>query len=328
MNLDQLDRYLLYRLDAIQQAGTIVSAQWSPDERRRALNNGYQEVAKLIRRQRKDHLTRTMLSTDASALILGRTYDPVSLRLVAGTAAYTLPPDFLEMRSIRVTTIDREHYRFELRDPNHTDFLDARRFVSRAGDTFSLFFGAITGERTITIAPTPQETLDIEIVYVRMLEPLVRYTTGSCHVLNGSTTVTPAGSAAVWSFANARIVAGDELLVGTTTAVPTPDLDASTRYHKIETTAAASLGLSDAYLGASLYGALYILSSVPQFHQDWHFAIATYAIWELLSKHIEEGSAEAVQAASQEWQTVAAALVPEAAQRQTSDVETVEDWEP
>src|SRR5574341_626863 len=138
MNLDQLDRYLLHRLDAIQQAGTIVSAQWRAEERYRALNNGYHEVAKLIRRQRKDHLTRTMLSTDASALILGRTYAPSALQLVAGTAAYTLPPDFLEMRTLRVITADREHYRVELRDANHKDFLDARRFVSRAGDTFSL----------------------------------------------------------------------------------------------------------------------------------------------------------------------------------------------
>lgn len=327
MNLMTLDRYLLFRLDGIRQSGTVITANWHREERYQALNNGYDEVAKLIRRQRRDHLTRRRTSTDAALWLQGFTYDPASFRLVNGTAAYMLPPDFIELRAIRATTTQREATRFELRDPNHEDFRAARRVVTNSGETRDRHVIAITAERTMTVAPTPRETLDIEITYVAQLEKLVAYSTGSLHAINGSTLVTAAGSTAVWTERASGVRIGDELLVGTTVAAPTANLES--RYHKITTvgTAGADLGLEDAFLNASVYQGLYTIASVPQFHDDWHYAIAEYAVYELLAKSVEEGNATAAEAAFNIWQRVAAALVPDASQRQTADPELVEEWD-
>ena len=328
MNLETLDRYLLFRLDGIRQGGTVITANWLQEERIQALNNGYTEVAKLIRRQRKDHLTRTRLSTDGTVFIQGFQYATGSMQLRAGTAAYTLPPDFLELRSLRVLTTNKEHLLFDLRDANHEDFRQARRVVTTAGTLRDRFVVAITGERTMTVAPTVQETLDLEVTYAAQLESLVRYTVGTLHVQNGLNLVTSASATADWTERGGGIRAGDELLVGSTTAAPVANLEA--RYHKVATVAGAgtSLSLEDTYLGTTAYGVLYTLASVPQFHEDWHFAIAEYAVYVLLAKSVEEGNAVAAEEAWKNWERIAKALVPESAQRQTSDVEPVEDWLP
>lgn len=325
MNTDTLDRALLYKLDAIRQAGTLISATWQPEERHQALTDGYREVCKLVRRQRQDWHTVHRRSTDATTFIRTENYNPTSFRLVAGTATYTLPPDLLELRFVRCVTAGREHVAFELVAENQDEGMRVRRRPDpTAGQQGTRFLCILTGQRSMVVVPTPQETLELELVYVTQPRRLVLYSTGTITTVNGSTALLTAGSAD-WTERASGIVVGDEILIGTSATAPTASLDA--RYPRLLTgnTGGTEAGLAEPYLGATGGALLYRLASVPDLPEDWHYAIVFFAVWALLAKSVEEGQGPAAERAWQDWQRIAAALIPESAQRDSQDLQVAED---
>lgn len=329
MNLATLDRYLLFLLDAIRQGGVTLSSMWQQEERLQALNNGYSEVAKLIRRNRRDHFTRTRLSTDGVVNIRGIDYDTAGLQIRPGVATYTLPPDLLEIRAITPQDPARSQVTFVITDAADEEYRNRRRTTLTTPAQPGLYFCAVTGERTITLAPTPQETLDVQYAYVAQLEPLRLYSTGTVTATNGVTSL-QLDQGANWLERVSGIRTGDELIVGTTAAAAvtasTNNATITTRYHKIGTVAAAGTdaGLMDAYLGTTTGQLRYTVASVPQFHDDWHYAVAHWAVMELI-KSIELGAEQAQAAATAKWQAVSGALIPESAQRQSQNVDVAED---
>lgn len=339
MNLLLLDRFLLYLLDGLRQAGTVITTQWTQEERLQALNNSYSEICKLIRRNRRDHFTIRRLSTDGSVFIRNQTFNCGNFQIVSGTASYTMPPDYLEIRGVRPLTAGRESVTFTLVDESNEEYRDRRRGTSATNPTQpGIYWCAVTGERTFTIAPTPQETLDIELAYVAQPRRLVLYTgvhagdsggaapspqivTGTCTVTNGSTAVQFTSDVGE---RQSGIIAGDELLVGSFSVQAAPDL--RTRYHKLATVSAAGTdaALADAYLGLTTGSAAYTLASAPAIHEDWQYGIAHGAVWELL-KAIEGGAEEAREAAFKNRERIWGSLIPESAQRSSQEAETAED---
>ena len=339
MNLALLDKFLLYLLDGLRQQGTVITSNWQQEERYQALNNSYSEVCKLIRRNRRDHFTIRRLSTDGLVFIRNQTFNCGSFQLVANTANYTMPPDFLEIRGIRPLTTGREAVSFRLVDESDEEYRTQRRATTSTSPTQpGMYWCAVTGERTITLAPTPQETLDIELAYVAQPRRLVTYTgihagdsggvgpspmivTGTCTVTNGSTSVEFTSDVGE---RQSGILAGDELLVGSYSTAPVASL--LTRYHKLATVTAAGTGagLADAYLGLTTGSAAYTLASVPAIHEDWQYAICHGAVWELL-KAIETGADEARETAFKNRERIWGSLVPESAHRSSQDADVAED---
>ena len=332
MNLLTLDRYLLYLLDALKQDGTLATKNWRQEERFQVLNNGYSEICKLIRRNRKDHFTRRRLSTDGAVFIRDRTFDCGGFQVRSGVADYPMPPDFLEIRGVRPTTGGRESVTFLIVNEADEEYRTQRRGTTSTTPTLpGMYWCAVTGERTLTLAPTPQETLDVELAYVAQMERLTLYGVGSLDCTVGSTTLSNVGGGTEpWSERRTGIRPGDEVLIGTTIVPPgtgtVADPDLSARYPKIATvsTAGTTVDLAESYFGPSVTSAAYQFVSVPQFHGDWHFGIAHWAVWELL-KAIEMGAEQARTVAQANWDRISAALIPESAQRSSQEVETAED---
>lgn len=233
-----------------------------------------------------------------------------------------MPPDYLEIRGVRPTTAGREAVTFRIVDEADEEYRTQRRGIAATNPTLpGIYWCAVTGERMITLAPTPQETLDIELAYSAQPRRLVTASAGTCTVTNASTDVQFTADV---SERSSGIVPGDELIVGSYSIVPMVNLQ--TRYHKLATvtTAGTAAGLADAYLGLTTGSAAYTLASVPAIHEDWQYGICHGAVWELL-KAIESGAEEAREAAFKNRERIWGSLIPESAQRSSQEVETAED---
>jgi hypothetical protein len=333
VNLVQLDRALLYRLDALRQSGTVISGNWPQEERYHALNLGNREVARRIRMQQQDHFTIRRRSTEAATFILDRTYDPASFGIVSGTASYTLPPDFLEMRAIVALTTGREHIAFHLTTENDPEVHSLKRVVDTSTQP-SRYVAVVGAERTVTYFPTPRESLALEIAYVRQVPRLVQFSQGTVTTATsgGVTTVTNALSGLNWSptVGAAGVYPGDEIAFNNASTDGTNG-ELTDYWYPIATIATTQLTLARdlrSQWGDSLTLSTptnYIIASVPQYHPDWHQAVVAFAVYELLGKATEVEVAQLAEGARREWDRWSTMLVPESARRQTQEHEVATD---
>lgn len=186
---------------------------WVDKEINYYVNNAYRQLYRVLRMTRADWFQRIMNSTDASLVILGRTFDPSTLKTVSGTGNYTLPPDFVAMKLL--TDLSTSPIRFTACD------LTKERMRTIINDTantgISEYYYDIIGLKTLIIRPIPQDARDIQLIYDKNIGHLTEYTTGTILSLTG-TQFTCVGTALL-----ANVSAGDEFMIGTGTTAPTAD---------------------------------------------------------------------------------------------------------
>lgn len=134
------------------------------------INQAIDRVWNEVRKSRGDYFFKSLASTAASQTLLSETYAPSSLQIAVGAIEITLPPDFAELKLIRVTTADYEHVRFtqsELSDPTFRAVLEDPDNVGP-----SSFRYAIVGERTMLYGPRSDTLLNATYYYIFRPSPL------------------------------------------------------------------------------------------------------------------------------------------------------------
>lgn len=287
MNAYQLIKLGAFQANAVKQDGTLAPFFTVP-ELMSWLNDGNRELEKSLRSIYNDWFVRTMNSaTDTTAQkIQGIDYTPsVSLRIPASTARITLPPDFTQMRSMRVVTSGFEFMEFQPADVGSNIFQEYIR-VPTAYTTppGGRIYYDIIGDRTLYITPMLNAAVDIEIVYVARPKLLVNYSTGTITVVDAATAVTGLGT--VWSSGTPLDPAWLDMMFSVNTfAAIRPDWD----YDGVNLARVSAIGsdtgltLASAKVGA-LAGANYTLSSIPSIPPEHHVGLADYVTAQMFGK--------------------------------------------
>lgn len=244
---------------------------WVDKEINYYINNAIKQIYRTIKRAQADYFTRILRTTDSALLLMGRTFTPSTLALVSGTGNYTLPPDFVAMKLI--TDLSSDPLRFTATDVT-TERFRVSMNENAIANSRELYYDII-GLKTLVLRPIPVDSRDIEFIYQKALPSLTEYTTGSITTLNnGSNSVTFTGTT-LTNF----VVAGDELIVGTSTTVA-PIADPAIDYPVIRSVDSATTATLDApYTGSNVVsGSLYIAAGVPEFPSPYHDAIVHLAV--------------------------------------------------
>ena len=331
MNIEQIARLAAYQAQEVKQSGVLGPAM-TASIIRTFVNDANREAEKLIRRVREDYFTRVMNSaTDTTAeKICGISYTPsVSLKLAASTMRFTLPPDFLTLKSIRVVTAGYENVDFQRRDITHPDF---QTLLRRDTLTTALFemgcFYDIIGERTLMISPLLPAALDIELIYIATTKRLHYYSVGTITATDASTAIT--GSGTTWLAGSPFDSAYLDLMVSGTGVATVPVADPGSVYDGVALSRVASITTDTAIVlaapkvGAVAAGGGYALASVPAIPEDAHYALADYATASVLASVGTPGKAEWFM---KRFQSRVAGITMNAATRDV-DVQTVVDYNP
>lgn len=145
-----------------------VAAVWTDSDLSQWLNAGiYRTLTKLKSIRREDWLTKRLASTDGALTINGSSYTASSMKLVADTTIYTLPPDLVEIRLWQpLTQADRDSGIVMIaRDFSDVEFQQAIR-LSSASSTARYFYD-LMGVNQLVVAPTPAVSIETELYYVR-----------------------------------------------------------------------------------------------------------------------------------------------------------------
>lgn len=125
-----------------------------------------------VRKLKADYFLKSLLSTAGTVTLLdSQSYAASSFQIVAGTREYTLPQDFAEMKLIECTTSGYEYLVFTYRDFASLEMRAARMLTDN--QTPVGFYFTILGERTLSIAPKSDTTLDLRIWYVPLIPELL-----------------------------------------------------------------------------------------------------------------------------------------------------------
>ncbi len=318
MNLLQIIRKARFEIDAIRASGST-SALWSDEEAIDAANDAMDAAAKILRLADSDILSKTITSTDASINFVTEEYNPTSLALVSGTSDYTLPPDLVSIVSIRPTDDDFESLRFHPTKHYHSEYVNERTVDSTEvttvqGDEASFLYTQI-GARTLRLAPTPADSINIEIVYRYRPDRLLNYVGGQVQVVNESTAVHGVGT--LWLTTGIRTPA--ELVVGSTSVV-----SLNTRYQRISSISGdCDLVLSRNYAGITQETSSYTIAMVPTLPEEHHQWLAKMTAAIMLRKVNIETSDKSRAALEEQLMTQ---VQPELVARQVQESITTEPF--
>lgn len=339
MNVAQLIRLALRESHAIQQDSTT-----TPDLVESELlawaNVANAKLEMALRRNKQDFFLRARTSTNAAYRWEGERYDPASFQLASGTREYTLPPDVIELRSIRVTTTGQEYRLFKHQDLAHPQF---QRLLHRPATERLLTdytYWDVVGKRTLLLANPPEQTLDVELRFVGRTRRLRVYTTGTVIRSNASATVP--GTSTAWVDDGADpgselIVssgAGAPQIVGQSLATGGIWVDENTVYQPLAEedvvdsnppfVSNTSLTLAGPHLGTTDAGARgHMLASVPQSPPEHHGAIVEYLKYRIRYKMRDYNGAAAAKA---EWDRLLVETAQDTSLRQTADPWFVEEF--
>lgn len=286
---------------------------WSNAEIDSYINMGQEELYKAIRRARSDYFTRILRSTDAPLLILGQLFDPSTLRWVADQGNYTLPPDFVRMKLM--TDLSSERVRFMASDIAKNEFKVLMN--QEGGSTAREYLYDILGIRTLMFRPRPAEVRDLEYIYEKRLVRLRDRTVGTVSVLNGNTTATFSVSTDIQN----RVVVGSELIIGTSSLLPTAD--PTDTYPVIKSiNSATQVTLEATYKDPDASNVMFIISPVSEVPEHHHYLLVAFAGIMAFKKGTNPHSDSV-----KEWQDVYNSMIPSLISdveiRQGSDTETV-----
>ena len=297
---------------------------WNDTQLLQLANQAQRKLRLIITRAHKNYFTRILRTTDSSLTIMGQTFLPSSLAWVSGTRNYTLPPDFVRMLLATDLTSsgdsDKVRLTFrDLRSENMRELMTQNQGGNPAGEVLA----DIIGERTMLIRPIPASARDWEFIYERRVTPLRRRTTGTASISNGGTVVTLSSTA----LANRFMEAGMEMVLGTTSSVPTADPNEV--YPVIDSVdSATQVTLEGPYYtadGSNLSGVGYIAASVSEVPADLHDAITYYIVKEA-AKVGPNPSLELAMTAQGMFDELVLDIIGDVEMRQISDMETVEPY--
>jgi hypothetical protein len=143
---------------------------WSDARLNRIINRAKDEIWLEVRKLKRGYFEIERTSLDGAVTILGTSYATSGFAIVAGTATYTLPPDFAELTLMECLTSGYEWVRFVLMPKQHTAFRTALTLT--VNQTPTIIYADIEGERTLRIAPKSNMALDVRLTYVRILPDL------------------------------------------------------------------------------------------------------------------------------------------------------------
>lgn len=284
MNVLQIMKQARYEVDALRTGG-VVSAMWADEEVLKACNVATDRTSRLLRLAHSNLLTRSMKSTDATDVQIHEDYTPSSFRIVSGVTDYELPSDFIRVESIRPITTGFEGTKFHPSDLNNKMYLSQRGInvdeLPSANNSDQEFWYTIIGPRTMRIAPTPKDTIDLELVYHYRTAPLLYYNTGTIQRTNGLTTVN--GSGTTWVSSGLR--APGDLLVGVTNITTGIDINQTYPSVRIDAiTSDTSLQLSRAATVTDGVGQVYYLAMAPTLPEEHHNWLAQLVAATMLRK--------------------------------------------
>ena len=146
---------------------------WTDDQLDRYINRGKDRVWNRLKAANEYYCTVTRTSNDGALTIQGESYNASSFRIVAGTADYTLPPDFDQMSSIEVITSGMEYVTFTRMDINDPEFRALRTLTDDQTSLDEIFYDIIGEPATMRLAVRSSITLDLRLTYVQTLPDLV-----------------------------------------------------------------------------------------------------------------------------------------------------------
>ena len=326
MNIAQILRKALYECDAITLDRTTPYLL-TLEELMTWANDGKDAVEARIRALDEDYFLITRSSTDTSFRWEGFDYAPSSLKLTPGVRDYILPPDIIEIRGLRCLASGEEARRFEHLKIVEPLFQDLQRF-SNSDAAVSPIYWDVVGDRTLRIAQAPDKALDVEISYIARTPRLFIYTTGTFAITQGLAAVVGTGSQ--WVIAGLSTPA--ELIPSTTALAPKVVsqlsggdwVSATAVYPPIKSfDTNTTLTFWGTWLPATVSTKGYMIASVPRLPQEHHVAVSEYVQAAILRRAGREYADR-----TEAFKAKIADLTGSMGERQSADLEFVEDYDP
>lgn len=270
MNVLQIMKQARFEVDAIRASNTA-SGMWLDEEVLSACNIAMDRTARLLRLSGSELLTKTMTSSGSAVDLITESYSPSSLTWVVDQTDYTLPPDYVRLVSLRITTTGFDGIRFRpatLQSPGFMDQFSIPVDQLASGDNSNnVYYYSFIGPRTIRFAPAPQDVVTLELIYHYRAPRLKYYNTGTIARTNADATIT--GTSTEWVDVGLRTPL--EFLPGITAA---SSVDLSTYYPTVNTLDSnTSLELRKASTTTST-GTSYFLAMVPVLPAEHHTWLA------------------------------------------------------
>jgi len=326
MNIAQIVRRALFDVDAVQRDRTT-PAYYSIEELLAWANEAKDVCESIIRQTNADYNTVTRFSTDGSIRFEGVTYATSSFQLLTSTSTYTLPPDLIELRKVRVITAGEEDRTLTALDISHPVF-KAIQAQDRTKTTGGELFYDILAERTFYLAQPPDATLDLEITYIQRTPKLQLYSTGTVSTTQDSSAVV--GVSSLW--VDNALTTPAELMVSANTVIPRfvsevsggTWIDPSIQYPPIASfDTDTTLTLLGPWLITAASGVAYLIASVPQIPSEHRHTMVSY----IAGKCLEKSGHPAAVAKFGMFKQGAAWMTGSMAERQSVDPVFVEDYE-
>lgn len=271
MNTAQIIKRARVLADAIRM-DKKVSPLWGEEEMLDLCNEVNDKMQVKLRLAGKNYTTKRMLSTDAPQTILGRSYNPVNLRLVPNSFTLQLPPDCIEVTrltpKVDPTNPAAVNVRFWPRDVNDPTFIAA----DLGGQTLQnqvipfgqqVFYYDLVGPLTLRFSPLATMTLDVELLYVSRSSILTQTTSGRITVA-GTSISGVAGT--TFTAVNSGL---SELVIGDVGDV-VPDVNLNLDYPPVSSiNSDTSITMQDAQTAATGEHK-YILAAVPNVPPQHH----------------------------------------------------------
>ena len=144
---------------------------WTDAQLLRNLNRAKDRTWNEVKKLKDDYFILNRTSTSGTLTILTESYAATGFQIVATTREYTLPFDVSEVKLIEVITSGYEQVRFVHRDLASPEVRSLRELTVNQSPA-TIYFDLV-GERTLTIAPASDTTLDLRLWYVPILDDLV-----------------------------------------------------------------------------------------------------------------------------------------------------------
>lgn len=160
------------RLLVRDQLDEVSPAFWTENQITRYINRAKDRVWNRLKAAVEGYHATTRDSDDTSGPILGETYDPADLQIVAGQTDYPLPPDFDTLLTIECITSgfeDLDFTRLSISDP---EFRAARALRDNQEPSGEVYYDIIGEPAVLRIAPKLSRTLDVRVTYVAALADL------------------------------------------------------------------------------------------------------------------------------------------------------------
>jgi len=140
------------------------AAFWTDAQLNRFISQAADEVWAEVRKVKQDYFLIGRGSTDGTVNIFGQPWDTSTMALQRGAPGLQLPPDFAELKSIRVITPGYEHIIFTAMDQAAPEwrYLD----TLTENQTPTGFFFDVGGMSTLLTVPKSDTALDIFLLYI------------------------------------------------------------------------------------------------------------------------------------------------------------------